>query len=399
MPILTAPAWTSGDLLSASKLNAMSDSINALKGLSMAPTGMFVRAADTATYWSRRAYRYLHIRYDFGASGTFRIRINNVEVYAGGTTGEQWRTFDLSAVSTPPEVGAFYKIEMIRPSGGTLMIYEMFESGGATYNATGTYTTPAAWTGSETAAQTLTKLQNLSMAITQMRPVVTPPSATLLWTQTTRTYVLRRRLRYIQLYYVSFDREGDPAGVQVRVNGVPVFADSSDRPDGHTVYLDMNSFASPPAIGAAYTLEFVISGSVTLRLLREDPAYPSATSAALFAHGQTAPNAATLNTLTTTINEAQAILSTIGKSAPCIERPYNHPEWGMWRTARYLHYLREGSLPAYIWEPSGIQEQVSLPKTDNEEWATLDLDTIDWLAPGGTFYIYEADAVWLDDIP
>jgi hypothetical protein len=84
---------------------------------------------------------------------------------------------------------------------------------------------------------------------------------------------------------------------------------------------------------------------------------------------------------------------------PCIERPYEDPRWGLRKTKRYLHYQRNGSTTATLEDPTGAQDDVSLTKTTGDEWAVYDLDTIDWLAPGGLLYVYEADVIWLDDEP
>jgi hypothetical protein len=62
--------------------------------------------------------------------------------------------------------------------------------------------------------------------------------------------------------------------------------------------------------------------------------------------------------------------------------------------------MRNGSLPASIIDPAGVQDSIGLTRTTNAEpFAAYDLDTVDWLAPGAMFYVSEADVVWLDDEP
>ena len=73
---------------------------------------------------------------------------------------------------------------------------------------------------------------------------------------------------------------------------------------------------------------------------------------------------------------------------------------GVPQIKRYLHYMRNGSNPASLSDPAGVQPDISLSRTtDDAPFASYDLDTIDWLAPGGLVLAYECDVVWLDDEP
>jgi len=62
--------------------------------------------------------------------------------------------------------------------------------------------------------------------------------------------------------------------------------------------------------------------------------------------------------------------------------------------------MRTGSNPASLSDPAGVQPDISLSRTtDAAPFASYDLDSIDWLAPGGLLLAYECDVVYLDDEP
>lgn len=65
------------------------------------------------------------------------------------------------------------------------------------------------------------------------------------------------------------------------------------------------------------------------------------------------------------------------------------------RLRRYLHYASNGTLE----DPAGVEDDVALSEDADISRGTLDLDTIDWLAPGAMFYVNGCSRVWLDDQP
>ena len=76
MTVVTAPTWQDGELLSAAKLNQITDSVNAIKGASMAPTAIFVQTGDDKTYYCRRRYRYLHVTWYNTGTPTLTVNVN-----------------------------------------------------------------------------------------------------------------------------------------------------------------------------------------------------------------------------------------------------------------------------------------------------------------------------------
>jgi hypothetical protein len=101
-----------------------------------------------------------------------------------------------------------------------------------------------------------------------------------------------------------------------------------------------------------------------------------------------------------TLNTAQAILQNAGWQYAVVDRPagIDHPRWSFRKTARYLHYKRNGSLASWIWDPTLVNDQVDLSRT-RDNFSTLDLDSIGWLVPNGLAYAYKCDSIWLDDRP
>jgi hypothetical protein len=64
------------------------------------------------------------------------------------------------------------------------------------------------------------------------------------------------------------------------------------------------------------------------------------------------------------------------------------------RTHRYLHFGSVGNLE----DPAGVEDDVSLSESENGR-GTLDLDTIEWLAPGAMFWVSGCSWTWLDNQP
>lgn len=393
---LTPPSWTDGELLSATKLNALTDSINALKGLSLGPGPNCISATDTASYWSRRNYRWVHVRYAFSGGNTVRIRINGAQELASATGGEQWHTFDLDSVQSPPGYGTFYEIQIIRPAGTTLTIHEVRESAGSTPTATGSYVAPTNWASNTTAAEYLAKLQMLSAGVQAMSTTATPPSSPWAWALDTQTRWMRRRFDSLEVIFST----SNPGRIKVSIN-TDTIIDRSDVTAGEQVVFAFAAMdITPPAVGDYYYVAVEeASGSITVPIIREIATAPPPTYAPTFAHGNTSPSVATLNQMVSTLNTARIALSDVGWQYAQIYDPVaNHPVWSAEKTGRYLHYLREGSLPAYILNPNDPNgPKTGLSRTGTGQWTTYDLDNLDWLNHGGLMYIYECDCIWVDD--
>ena len=58
------------------------------------------------------------------------------------------------------------------------------------------------------------------------------------------------------------------------------------------------------------------------------------------------------------------------------------------KSKRYLHYMRNGGLPASPERPAGVQ-RISLSRTTDDRHSPT-IDTIDWLTPGGLILAYGA---------
>ena len=117
---LSTPTWTNGELLSAYKLNQLSDAANTVLGASIAPSGIFCTRGVNQTWYLRRRWRYLHVAYSVTLHGGDNL---DVSIDFGTSSGNdythgsdvswQWRTFDLDAVGDVA-VGAWYGVTVTR---------------------------------------------------------------------------------------------------------------------------------------------------------------------------------------------------------------------------------------------------------------------------------------------
>lgn len=393
------PSWSSGEILSAAKLNQLSDVVNGIKGAAMAPTGVFVRSGNDTIWYMRRFGRYLAV--DFTTSGTScttRILVNGQTEYNSGTLypSGTTQTFDLDAVTDPPAVGEFYAVEVrytaVSATHETTDIRE-------TPAAAGGFVSPTAFASANTAATFLTRLQALSTACTALASVARTPSATWLRATDSTTYSLRRKQQYL---YVNYVVTGSGSQIRILVNGTTVSNDSTEYPNGVTKTIDLSTVSGGPVVGANYSLEIRrTGGTLLMQYFVEGPA-PSTNTAPAWAEGYqvTTGSVATFNRFKTVLDESYAILGDVWWQRPAIYRPYDHPRWAFNKSKRYLHYMRNGGLPATLSDPAGVQPDISLSRTtDDALFASYDLDSIDWLAPGGLVLAYECDVVWLDDEP
>lgn len=398
---LAPPAWSNGELLSAGKANQLSACVNAIKAGAYAPAGTFYRTGNDATWvFRRRRWRYCHVTFKTsGVSCQTRIQINSTTVYNSGTLYPSGYTYtiDLNAVSGGPAVGDAYSVTVsYTATSATHETTGIVESSAATKTGAGSYAAPTNFTGSETPAQFLERVQALSSAVSSLAEVVVTPSATWLRCTDSTTYERRRKLRYL---IISFIASGDNPSVRVLVNGTSVLNVEA----GGTYTIDLNAVSGGPAVRDFYSLEVRKQAGVLLLNTIEESATPSSSIAPQWSHGALIDGViapAAWQQYCTVLNDAHAVLGAAGWQMPCIRRPYDHPRWGLHKTKRYLHYMRNGSMAAALQDPAGVQDDIGLSRTHSaSEWATYDLDTIDWLSPGGLLYVYEADAVWLDDDP
>lgn len=394
---LTTPVFADGELLSATKLNQMSAAVNIIGGATLAHTGIFCARGVNQTWYMRRRYRYLHVAY----SVTPNAGSVTVSIAFGTSTGNQWthssavswqwRTFDLNSVGgTTP--GSFYAITVSRSGADysyeTVMIMESSSSNPADV---GSYTAPPTW--SSGAVVGATKLNALSTAVQRFGEVVRAPSATLIrGTGDGQTYYLKRRGRYLE-YTVTAG--GTAYDVNVYVHTTKAFNDGASG----TYVVDLQSLTPAPAVGAWYAVRFEkLAGTGELVTFREYNAAPTSYAPA-WTHGEN-NFLAKINSYAGLLDAAQIVLGLVGWQAAALYRPYDHPRWSLYKTQRYLHYMRNGSTAASIVDPAGVQNSIGLKRTTpSAPFASYDLDSIDWLTPGGLLYIEEADVVWLDDEP
>lgn len=394
MTVVTAPTWQDGELLSAAKLNQITDSVNAIKGASMAPTAIFVQTGDDKTYYCRRRYRYLHVTWYNTGTPTFTVNVNgnNELVDTTARTSAYTATIDLDGVTSVPDDGEWYTI-LVTCSGETAYrLIELRESSAASPTSTGSYTTPPTWTATEVVGAT--KLNTLRDSVTSMAEVTDSPSCTWLRATDSQYYRMRRRQRYLNVNYIATNSPS----VQMFVNGtLAVATDTTEYPSGVTKTIDLDAVSGGPAVGDFYSLEFRRnSGNVMVGFIVETIA-PSATYAPTWAEGDTLPNDTEIDKYATVLNAAYAILGAVGWQFATIDAQVGqHPQWAFYKTKRYLHYRRNGSTSALLIDPAGVEDDISLSGT-GDAFGTYDLDSIGWLVPGGLLLGYEFDAIWLDD--
>ena len=191
------PSWSSGELLSAAKLNQLSDAVNGLKGAAMAPTSIFCRSGNDSIWYARRRGRYVSV--DFTTSGTScttRILINGETEYNDGTLYPSGNTeiFDLDAITAPVAEGDFYAVEVrFTAVSATHEVTDIRE----TAAAAGGYASPTAFTSGDSAATFLARLQALSTACTALAGPARTPSATWLRITDSTTFTMLRKQRYL----------------------------------------------------------------------------------------------------------------------------------------------------------------------------------------------------------
>ena len=394
MTVIVAPTWQDGELLSAAKLNQITDAVNAVKGASMAPSGVFMQTGDDKTYYMRHRYRYLHVTWYNTGTPTFTVNVNgnNELVDTTARTSAYAATIDLDGITAPPGAGEWYAI-LVTCSGETAYrLIELRESSDASPTGTGTYVTPPTWGATDVVDAT--DLNTLRDSVASMAEVTQTPSCTWLRATDSQYYRLQRRQRYLFVNYIATNSPS----VQMFVNGtLAVATDTTEYPNGTTKTIDLNGVSGGPAVGDFYDLEFRRnSGNVMVGFIVELIA-PALTYAPTWAEGDTLPDDTEIDKYATVLNAANAILGAAGWQFATIDAQVGqHPQWAFYKTKRYLHYRRNGSTSALLIDPAGVEDDISLSGT-GDAFGTYDLDSIGWLTPGGLLLGYEFDAIWLDD--
>lgn len=398
MLTISPPTFATGALLSASMLNTLSECANALQGASVAPAGTFIQNGVNQTWYLRRKWRYLHVAYGLTLHTADNLAVS-IDFGTGGggdythtsSIAKQWRTYDLQAVGSTT-VGVFYGVTVTRAGNDfDFNVLSIMESDLSTPDviASGNFVTPPTWTAGETV--TAAKLNQISGSIASMASVLRTPSHVTLAADETYIHVLRRKMRYVQ---IQLTVGGSTPDVDIYVNGTK----SVNNAVTNTYTVDLTTLGTVPAVGTPYTVS-VVRNDGTFRLLRIGEVEITPTSYAPdWNHGEQISTDVKLDSYATVLNAAQAILGDAGWHYAAIHRPLEHPIWYTTKSKRYLHYMRQGSTAATIEDPGGVYDSIGLSSTTiDEPFASYDLDTVEWLMPGGVFRITEADVVWLDD--
>ena len=389
---LAPPTFVDGNLLSAAQLNILTECTNALQGASISPSGIFYRTGNNNTWWARRKWDYVHVFYvTSGTSCTTKIYIDGIEMHSDSTLRPSGYIASISLQDAGVSVDDFYNTEVryaaVSASHDTQIIWETNSSDPAWISS---YVSPHSWGNSDT--PTAEQLNTIGAAIDALSIMLDAPSATLYRVSDSTTYTMRRRQQYLNVVYNA----SGSASVRVLINGTSVYQ-SAAIGDGITKQIDLSAVSGGPSVGEFYSVEFRRQdGSVYLMDLYESGSTPS-TYAVTFAHGDTLPNATNLNKYKTVLDSVYAILYDVPWHFPATYRTVDHPQWTIRKTKRYLHYVRAGSRSATLEDPGGVYETLTLSTDRSTGYGSLDLDTVDWLAPGGKFTVHEADTVWLDD--
>lgn len=135
----TPPTFADGEILSATKLNQLSDGVTYLNGLQSAPAAMNLCQTVTSTtdfeFWCfRHRHRYLQVRYWSNGSGSgdeISIWYNGAKIFYDNAPdiGENWlkhlgtTVMDLNTVAGFVAYGQPYSltVRVVPSSGGKLM--------------------------------------------------------------------------------------------------------------------------------------------------------------------------------------------------------------------------------------------------------------------------------------
>ena len=120
----TPPTWTATEVVGATKLNTLRDSVTSMAEVTDSPSCTWLRATDSQYYRMRRRQRYLNVNYIATNSPSVQMFVNGTLAVATDTTeypSGVTKTIDLDAVSGGPAVGDFYSLEFRRNSGNVMV--------------------------------------------------------------------------------------------------------------------------------------------------------------------------------------------------------------------------------------------------------------------------------------
>lgn len=130
MAYTTPPTFNTGDILSATQLNILSDDIEYLNGfvVGSSPAMVSVKLAvdGDALFIIRHTQRYLHVKYR--AQDNCKIYYDATKVFDGGSSvGDQTRTIDLNPYGLT--LNQFYTLKFsIESTADPLYVYYAYEA-------------------------------------------------------------------------------------------------------------------------------------------------------------------------------------------------------------------------------------------------------------------------------
>ena len=136
MAWVTPPTFADGEVLSAAKLNQLSDGVNWLNGLQAAPAAIGLTLAATSTtsyeFWCHRhRHRYLQIRYWTDGADEINVWYNGTKVFYDNDpdNGDLWMlhqgttVMDLNSVAGMVAYGQPYVLTIeLKPLAGGKII-------------------------------------------------------------------------------------------------------------------------------------------------------------------------------------------------------------------------------------------------------------------------------------
>jgi hypothetical protein len=138
MAWVAPPTFTNGEILSATKLNQLSDAVTFLNGLGGGPAPVLLSTAGGDYFCPRHRWRYLQIRYYANNSDFIKVNFNGATIFQDGDpdNGERWMlhngttVMDLDSVSGFVAYGQPYVLTISTNSysGGATLIRLVTES-------------------------------------------------------------------------------------------------------------------------------------------------------------------------------------------------------------------------------------------------------------------------------
>lgn len=127
----TPPTFSNNEVLSATKLNQLSDCVNWLNGVGAQPAPMMLSAPNGSNwyYCPRHTHRYLQVRYYANGGDDIAVKYNGGNIFHDGAPddGENWMlhngttVMDLDSVSGFVAYGQPYVLNIVI-AGGTMYV-------------------------------------------------------------------------------------------------------------------------------------------------------------------------------------------------------------------------------------------------------------------------------------